>query len=475
MRNNIKFRVIPKIGSKLIPVISREGRGGQKIGSGFFLMLLLILASCSSEPEALQSRFVADVSVADSIDQTGDFSGFNFLIFSRASINDPIDTLLYVTTDKSGHTEGNFKFERAGSYPVQITRNGRNIASLQIWLAENDTTHLTGEFPAFDKTYNIDSREQDAMEVYNRVEAAFARTNTFILNGKIPEDEIGSELQKFVDLYWEVFTKNPGSFASKFALERAITLLNTFDEEQMFEKLQQAFSDDYAFGLAATIGKEYVADYRGLDATVAYLDSVKTLTKKEDIHRVLDQAVIKLQLDSLNIDQARQLLTSFEKNYENPDEYTFWYKNMRFELYDLTPGEPVPAFSFETVDGDTISNESLLGKPYILEFSLMANQLYQSQYEKSTVIYQLYAPQGLQYVTIPFDESSNTIVGFFQERDRFWDIANPPSVDRKKMTEEFNIHFFPTRVLVDAEGNMNRKFIGEEFDGIIPAITQTLK
>lgn len=293
--------------------------------------------------------------------------------------------------------------------------------------------------------------------------------------GKLSNEEIVKELQKHANLYWEVFNNYQGTFAAKFALERTISVLYDFDQPQMFEKLNQSFQDEYAFGLAATLGKEFVAKSRGLEKATAYLDSVKTLTRNKDILRILDQAEIKLLLDSLHIDDARQQLARFEKKYEEEGDYSFWYKNMRFELYELTPGEPVPAFTFETVDGDTITSEELKGSPYILEFTLMANRLYQSQYDESTVIYQLYAPQGLRYFTIPFDESSNTIIGFFEERDRFWDIANPASVDKKNMVEDFNIHYYPTRVLVDADGNMYRKFIGEEFDGIIPAITETLK
>jgi len=121
-----------------------------------------------------------------------------------------------------------------------------------------------------------------------------------------------------------------------------------------------------------------------------------------------------------------------------------------------------------------VNNNTLLGNPYILEFTLMANQLYQQQYDESTVIYQIYGPEGLQYFTIPFDESVNTIIGFFEERDRFWQLADPPSFDARKFTDDFNIQFYPTRILVDAEGNMVRKYIGEEFDGIIPGITETL-
>ena len=42
------------------------------------------------------------------------------------------------------------------------------------------------------------------------------------------------------------------------------------------------------------------------------------------------------------------------------------------------------------------------------------------------------------------------------------------------MIDKFNIQFYPTRILIDSEGNIVRKYIGEEFEGIIPGITEIL-
>ncbi len=459
---------------EVLPLGVGEDRGGRLFGFGIGFILLIGI-SCSQSPEILETEFTANVTVADSIDHTGDYSGFQFLIFNRININDPIDTLFIGSTDSTGFLEGTIEFERSGAYPVQLSRNGRNLASLRFILADDDTITFNAEFPDLDQTLEIDSRENRAVEVFDRVDASFNRVNMFIQAGQVSTEEIPVEYKKFADLFWDVYEDKKGTFASKFAFEKAITLLEAVDQEEMMRKINTSFDEDYAFAMAVTLGKQFVAESEGFDATIAYLDSVKSLTKEEDIQRTFDQASIKLHLDSLYVEEARDLLTTFERKYEDDENYSFWYKNLRFELYELTPGEAVPEFEFTTSEGDTVNNTSLIGQPYVLEFTLMANQLYQQQYDESTVIYQLYAPQGLQYYTIPFDESANTIIGFFQERDRFWSIAEPPSVDRQKITDDFNIQFYPTRILVDAEGKMVRKYIGEEFEGIIPGIIETLK
>lgn len=432
--------------------------------------------SAEQEKEIQPTLFSAELSVADSIDQSGDYSGFQILIFSRTSAAAAADTLFYGVTDDNGFVEGVINLETEGAFPTQITRNGVNLGALRLLLAYGDTVHFSGEFPAFQETYNVDSRESRAMKLFDRVDAGYKRTNQFLMSGQVADSLIPFELQKWTDLYWEVFQEQKGTFASKFALESVINLLSQFDAPQMFSKLNQSFDEDLAYGLAITRGKEYVARRYGLDRSIAYMDSVKSLTDQNDIRRAIDQSIIKINYDSLRVEEARKLLSTYDSKYNQGDsEPSFWYKNMRFDLTYLAPGMDIPEFSFVTSEGDTISNTNMRGTPYVLEFTLMANQLYQSQYEEATVIYQIYNANGLEYFTIPFDQSSNTIIAFFQERDRYWQLADPPSFDKKEFVEDFNVQFFPTRILVNKEGKIVRKYVGQEFEGIIPAISETLK
>ena len=442
---------------------------------GYLISFLLIIGlSCAKSPKILETQFSAHITVADSIDNTGDYSGFEFLVFNRQNLNDPIDTLFFGQTDTTGFLEGVISFDAPGAYPVQLVRNGRSLASLRFLLADEDTITFTAEFPGLTQTLEIDSREQRAMKLYDRVDANFKRVNLYIQTGRLPVDKIQSELRKFADLYWDVYESERRTYASKIAFENAITLLEGIAPDEMISKINSSFDEEYAYAMAVTLGKKYIATKKGFKATIAYLDSVKTLSSDEEVHAVFERAKIKLHLDSLYIEEAKTKLNRYERKYEDNENYSFWFKNIRFELYELTPGLPVPEFEFITSEGDTVNNTSLLGNPYILEFTLMANPLYQQQYDESTVIFQLYNSEGLQYFTIPFDESVNTVIAFFEERDRFWSLADPPSFNKQEMIDKFNIQFYPTRILIDSEGNIVRKYIGEEFEGIIPGITEIL-
>lgn len=433
--------------------------------------------ACSAEQESELAPpvFSASISVADSIDQTGDFSGFEILVFSRPTAAAAADTLFYGITDSTGSVNGVVNLKEDGAFPTQITRNGTNLGIIRVLFAFGDTVNITGQFPSFQETFEVQSNENRAMELFERVENGYRRTSQYIINGQVADSLIPAELQKWANLYWDLVNDEKGTFAAKFALESLVTLLNQYDQSQMFTKLNQSFDEDLAFGLAITVGKEYVADRYGIERSIAYLDSVKSITDEPDIIRAVEQSVIKLNYDSLRVEEARNLLQEYNDTYNDEEtEASFWYKNMRYELTYLAPGMPLPPFYIETTDGDTVTNASMLGSTYILDFALMENQLYQNQYDEATVIYQLYNPQGLNFITIPFDQSTNTIIAFFQERDRYWELAEPPSFSKKDFIEDFNIQFFPTRILIDKEGNIVRKYVGEEFDDMIPAITETI-
>ena len=102
------------------------------------------------------------------------------------------------------------------------------------------------------------------MKLYDRVDANFKRVNLYIQTGRLPVDEIQSELRKFADLYWDVYESERGTYASKIAFENAITLLEGIAPDEMISKINSSFDEEYAYAMAVTLGKKYIATKKGL-------------------------------------------------------------------------------------------------------------------------------------------------------------------------------------------------------------------
>ena len=461
----------PELKQSLLPkgMISPSGVRGAIV----FLFFAFLLSQCNRPEPNNQSYFAVEIDVADSLDQTRNREGFEFLLYSQETQNSVIDTLFIGKTDSIGQIKGTISYDESGAYPLQISRDGSPILNMRILLAQGDSVLFTGEFPGIGQTLKVDSREQRAVDVFDRVDAGFTRIRRFIAIGALADTAIVDELRKWANLYEQVYKDYPGTFASSFALEAAVQILSDIDQQKMMSLINEGLDNDQSLGLALTFGKDYTSTTNGFGRGVHYLDSLHSLVTKKEQARAIDQMLIELYYDSLRVDEGKNRLDRFKRLYEEED-LSFWYKNMRFELEDLTPGTFIPAFSFVSTEGDTIDEESIKGSPTLLEFTLMENGLYQQQYEELTVSYQLFAPRRFQIYTMAFDESATTILAFFQERDRFWSIAEPPTMNRKSLIETFNIQYYPTRILVDAEGRIIRKFIGEELDDFIPYLTPHL-
>lgn len=439
----------------------------------WLLSVALLIINCSREPEFKQALISGTITVADSVDSTHDYSGIELLITHRSSQESPLDTLFIAQTDSNGFFNGEIVIPRQGIYPLIVSRNGNALFGSQLILADDDTLKITGELPDLRQNFTVDSREQRAMETFNRVDRGYNRLVAFINAGQVADSLINDEIKKWSDIYWEVYEKYPGTLASKLAARQSVSVLRNFDDQLMFDRLNEALEDDeFIIGFASGLGKQYVAETQGVDAAIEYLDSLKTLTSSDQVIQNLSREQIAFYFDSARVEDAKEMLATFEKEYAEDEKAMEWAKNIGYDLAYLAPGYRVPDFTFITQEGDTVSAESLIGTPYLLEITPVSNRLYQSQYDRTVVIQQIYKNYGLQVFTIPLDKSDITIESFFEERAKYWPVADFGKFDIQNLIETFNITRIPTRILVDQKGNIVRKYVGEEFNDVISGLNK---
>jgi len=438
------------------------------IPAGLILSFLL-LTGCSSGPEKQITVVKGKITVSDSIDQSNDFSGIGVTIVKRDSANVDADTLFHALTDSQGTFGGEAQIPEKKEYLGFISRNKRNLGRFGIILAHEDTVTVTAELPDLDQSLKISSHEHDALAAYQRIDRSFRRVIMFARAGRISQDSLDIELNKWSDLYWEVYRKNPETIAGKYAASESIKLLRGWKDRKMMERIDQIENDEQLVELAATHGKDYLAENRGLNYASAYLDTLLELTADPDMQMQIQMEQIDLLYDSARVEAARQKLSAFEEKFADHKEAKSWIENIKYDLNYLSPGDSIPDFSF-TENGQTISRDSLRGTPFILEVSRLSNRLYQEQYGRTVAIHGIYKNFGLQIITIPLDTSQVTVDAFFEERVNPWPVADANAFDRSSLIEKFNIQLIPTRFLVDAEGRIIRKYVGGEYKDIIEGL-----
>jgi len=433
----------------------------------YLVFLTAILTNCSSEPEMEKAFLDGRFTVADTLDNTGDFSGIQLIITYQENVDAEIDTLFNKKTNKDGVIKGIVKFPRKNIYPVFIKRNGNQVGATQFILADNDTLKFSGELPGLDQNFELNSREQRAMDTFNRINRGFSRVTAYINAGAIEDSLLYDEVLKWSDLFWEVSEKNSNTLASTLSASESIRLLNIIDKELMMNRIDESLKDEEMIFAAVNYGFPYLSKDNGLDSGISYLDSLAELTENEDYILGLEQKKIEVMYDSSRVEEAKSALEQFEKRYKNKVNAMDWAKNIGYDLAYLAPGFRIPSFSFVTQEGDSVNSSTLIGKPYILEITPVASRLYQNQYDRTMVIHQIYQNYDLEIFTIPLDRSEVTVNAFFNERVKHWGVAAFGTFDIQELIQKFNVTDVPTRILVDQNGNIVRKYVTTEFTDVI--------
>lgn len=437
----------------------------------FFIVILagLFFGGCSNEPENKKASISGQFTIADSAKKSKDLSGLKITIIQQDSANADADTLFEASADSTGSLSGTVYFREKRRYPMIVSRRNQNLGRTGIILADGDSVNIEGTLPNIGETLSISSREHDAMESFNRINRNFERIRKFASAGLLKGDSLRQEVMKWSDIYWEVFENHEGTIASDLAARESIELLQGLDNEKMMTRIRSIQDQDKFSDVGASLGKNYIAKNNGLAPAIAYLDTLSNITTDEDKEIQISMERIKLLYDSARVEAAKKNLELFKERFPDSETSREWVEGMSYDLNYLSPGDSIPEFQFSQ-NGDTISRDSLLGTPYILEITRLSNNLYQNQFDRTVVIHSIYKNYDLEVVTLPLDESQITVDAFFEERLKPWPVADAQTFDRQQLIDRFNIKLIPTRFLVDREGKIVRKYVGKEYQDIINGI-----
>lgn len=433
----------------------------------FLASFILLITACSKDSDWSTAYIDGTFTVADSLDNTGDYSDIQMFITHMEDANSAQDTLFNKFSNRQGVIKGKVKFPKKGIYPVYIKRNGNNIGATQFILADKDTLKFSGELPGLEQNFTLTSREHTAMNTFNRIDRAFQRVAGLINAGALADSLIYDELLKWSDIFWDMYEKNEKTLAGNLSASESVRIMGLIDQPKMLTRIDEALSDEQNIYIASNYGFPYVSRLRGIDSGVRYLDSLMELTEDKSTILNLSQKKIEAYYDSSRIDEAKASLERFERSFKNNSDAMDWAKDIGYDLSYLAPGYRTPDFSFVTQEGDSVNSSTLIGKPYILEITPVASSLYQSQYDRTVVIHQIYQNYDLEIFTIPLDRSEVTVNAFFEERVKHWPVAAFDSFDIQKLIEVFNVTDVPTRILVDRKGNIVRKYVTTEFTDVI--------
>lgn len=434
------------------------------------ILSMMIITGCSgSEEKSRLNAFISGkITVDEELESSGDFSDIELLITIPSTTREAQDTIFYAVTDSTGFFEGSAHFHESDLYQMVVRRN-RNIFGIQgLVLADSDTITFTAELPDVGSTAELSSSENEIFRTLERVDRNFNRVVQFINAGAISADSVEIELAKWSDIYWDVYERYPGTYASMVAGNSSVSIASGWNDSLMVERSGIVLeTEGFLRPSTRSVLASYYAETGGIDEVLSFLNRLESLADSDNRKMEIRIDRIELLYDSSMTLQANQYLQQFRQAHSDNPVAMQWAENKSYDLEFLTPGSEFPAFSIMTLQGDSLSAESLTGSPYLLEITRLDNPLYQQQYERTVAIHQIYSNFGLKIITVPLAAGSVALQAFYDERGLLWDVANPGSFAADSLIERFNVNQVPTRFLVNDNGELVRRYVGNEYDDIV--------
>ena len=323
----------------------------------FFLVLLTFSAfACSSAQDESQTVINGRLTVDPELDNTGNYSNIELMIAFRNSGGSVTDTVYHAITDQDGYFSGIARFEEKNIYPLVISRNNNELAVVNLVLADGDSVRIDGELPDLESSIEIKSAENNIYETVDRIDRNFSRVMRFISSGAVSDDSLDIELQKWSDIYWDIYNDNPGTFAANRSLSRSVAILQGWNDSLMVERINTAFDKDGE--LPAPVrrtGMRYYANSDGVDRAVSFLEKLEKTEDDKDEVMSIQMDMIKLLYDSTRVDVASERLASFQQTYSEHQAGMQWAERMNTDVEKFSAGSIMPEFERVDIENNVTS------------------------------------------------------------------------------------------------------------------------
>lgn len=119
--------------------------------------------------------------------------------------------------------------------------------------------------------------------------------------------------------------------------------------------------------------------------------------------------------------------------------------------------KPAPEFTLSNIDGGTISNEDLVGRPYLVNFWASWCVPCRQEHPNLEALYARYEPQGVELLGVMFNDTPAGARAYREELGGDWPLLEDPD---ERTAVDFGVTGPPETFIVDDAGMIRERIRG---------------
>lgn len=430
-----------------------------------FAFALSILVGCGGgTPPGVTSHLEGTLRVRGDVETTGDYRDFILTVVNQLDGN--VDTLATATTDSLGTFSMTVHAPEAGIYPLIVERAGQQLALEELVVVDGDSVSVSGTFPLGNRRLIIRSPENAAWAAYRNTRGQHnQQMNALVRGGTYTANELRQLMEQSSTILWSVAGSYPGTMGAKTASAESVIMLEGWNDSLVVSRYQEVPADSPIMVDMIRAVRRSVAREAGQDSALAVIRSYVERADSDEHKAALRSEIVIALADSGQTDLAVREATELRRLHPDSD-WAEWASRASYDLENLQPGMPSPAFDLVSREAEPVRLSDLTGTFVILEFYDPMEDGFRRNLPARNALYSALPDELFSKVSVSVEPDSVLNDGMFDEGNHPGTFVYAPDGLASDVARAFNVNVIPTRFLIDPDGNIMAKYVGSSLSGL---------
>jgi peroxiredoxin len=342
---------------------------------------------------------------------------------------------------------------------VAVSRYGETLHVQNLVLAEGDSISVRGRFPLVASGLRIVSRENAALTAVQNTQAQY---NEMVVAASMEGSADDATLARLVSqtsaVYWSLRDTYPGTLGARFAEAESIAMLDGWNDSLAVERALSLDPDHPNRVDLARAARRSAGRIGGVDSAMVVIDYFADGADPAQV-AALDAERVLVYTGAGDRTEALREARALQENHPE-SQWARWAERAIYELETLQPGMEAPDIELIDRDGQPLRVSDYRDQYVMLEFFAPTNTVFNQELVIRETLLQAADAAIFAAVSISLDPDELLNADVIDGRDLSGRFVIDSDGFEGVAARAYNVNSLPTRVLINPEGEIIRKYTG---------------